>query len=94
VVVMARHTRPTVTQSRAVLRQLEETASSLSDFLDPGNEMCSVPSEAREGMAGLYLHSWVQSPLLDAIKRLECALDGRPYTHFQDDGDGESEASP
>jgi hypothetical protein len=70
--------RPTVRQVQDALRQLNQAQESLAQFLDPGDENCHVRPSARTE-SGAYLSSWVGSPLDLAVKRLECALEGRPY---------------
>lgn len=77
---MTERTRPTIAQTRAVLMLLKSAQADLDAFIDPDNTLCGVPAEVRrEAERHFYLSTWVKGPLVQAIGRLEAALEGRPY---------------
>jgi hypothetical protein len=80
---MATHSRPTVTQAQQILRDLNRAKESLDSFLDVEDMSdCALSTEAREAVAG-YLSSWVSSPLDVALRRLQRAIEGQPYSSLE-----------
>jgi hypothetical protein len=77
--------RPTQYETRRAIRKLEEAIESLSQYCDPEDEHCSIPAEHREA-GRLYLGSWVEGPLGDALAMLKRSQEGeRPITsHWQE----------
>ena len=82
---MAANHRPTITQTQSALRTLREAQESLDAFLDleGPDTTCALPRDVREA-AERYLSSWVQGPLATAVKKMECALEGRPYRSWEE----------
>lgn len=70
---MAQAKRLTIMQARAIRRRLEEARESLVQFMEPENENCSVPAEAREA-SRLYLDSWVLTQIEGALNTLDMTL--------------------
>lgn len=65
--------RLTIAQQRAMKRRLDDARESLNAYLDPDNENCDVPRDARVSSGG-YLYTWVQMQIEGALNTLNLML--------------------
>lgn len=65
--------RLTIEQQRAMKRRLEDAQESLAVYLDPDNENCDVPQDARL-VSETYLYTWIMVQLEGALVTLNSAL--------------------
>lgn len=65
--------KPTALEMKAGHALLREAAAHLGRFLEPNSERCAVAPEVREA-AHLYLESWVEGPLLEAMRAFSGGL--------------------
>jgi hypothetical protein len=65
--------RLTIEQQRAMRRRLEDAQEALASYLDPDDENCAVPQDARL-VSETYLYSWVMVQLEGALVTLNTAL--------------------
>lgn len=65
--------RLTITQTRQIRRVLEDAQESLTFYLDPDDENCSVPRDARLASEN-YLSTWVLAQLEGVLTTLDATL--------------------
>jgi hypothetical protein len=65
--------RLTIEQQRAMKRRLDDARESLDAYLDPDNQNCAVPRDARVASES-YLYTWVQMQIEGALNTLNLML--------------------